>query len=81
MAKKKRCASTGKVMFRHYQQAAKVCGSNGIRHRVKVAQTPQSIYRCEDCDHWHVTSYSALRTAGIKRCVQRRLRLKQEKKS
>lgn len=66
------CPVQKKLMFKHYQNAAAALG-----HARKIAATeavsvPQSMYRCEHCRHWHLTSYTPAETRAIQHAKKRR---------
>jgi hypothetical protein len=53
------CQQTGKRVYRHYQQAARIVGI--ARKQGKgLAVVPVSIYRCEHGQHWHCSSMTQL---------------------
>lgn len=66
-----RCEVTGKVIFKHYQEAASAIGSVP-KHKRDHVTVPRSYYRCEYCNRWHITSYSTERTARITAANRRR---------
>ncbi len=68
---RERCEITGKVIFKHYQDAASAIGRVPKHKRAHVT-VPRSYYRCEHCNRWHITSYSAERTARITAANRRR---------
>lgn len=66
-----RCEITGKLMFKHYQDAASAVG-RVPKDKRDQATVPRSYYRCEHCLRWHVTSYSPAQTARITHAARRR---------
>jgi hypothetical protein len=66
------CQRSGKVAFVRHQDAAKVVGDVGNRHRIPSADAPKSIYQCEHCGRWHVTGYPPELNRQIQRAVRRK---------
>jgi len=58
------CAVTGKRIYKRHQAAAKAVGKMQKTAR-GAAASPNSIYQCDHCGRWHLTSYSPQLTRAI----------------
>lgn len=67
---RQRCETTGKVMFKRYQDAASAVG-RVPKHKRNHVTVPRSYYRCQHCNRWHITSYTPEQTARITRSLHR----------
>jgi hypothetical protein len=52
------CPATGKRIYKRAAEAKKACGQVHLRRRLALTVTPQTTYRCEHCNRWHLTSMS-----------------------
>lgn len=55
MARRPTCPTTGKLQFKRASAAMKVVGWVR-RSRHGLDDHPRSVYRCEHCNRWHLTS-------------------------
>ncbi len=66
------CQQQGKRMFKHYQQAARFLRAAQKARYIGQIELPQSMYRCEHCGHWHITTYTPESTRRIQAAKKRK---------
>lgn len=54
--KKRTCPETGKRIYKRAAEAKKACGQVHFRRQADLTLIPQTTYRCEHCNRWHLTS-------------------------
>lgn len=67
------CEPTGKRKYTRHQDAAKVMAVAQKKARDGV-EVPRSMYQCDQCGRWHLTSYEAEETRQLQQARRRQER-------